>query len=104
MLGAAVRPRTVAFLGWFGPRGLASIVFAILLEEGSDLPHEETILVTAYVTVGLSVLLHGLTAAPLAQRYARWFASSHPPGRQPVTESVEVSEPPWRSAGARRPG
>ncbi len=104
MLGAAVRPRTVAFLGWFGPRGLASIVFAILLEEGSDLPHEETILVTAYVTVGLSVLLHGLTAAPLARRYARWFASSHPPGRQPVTESVEVSEPPWRSAGARRAG
>jgi len=104
MLGAAVRPRTVAFLGWFGPRGLASIVFAILLEEGSDLPHEETILVTAYVTVGLSVLLHGLTAAPLARRYARWFASSHPPGRQPVTESVEVSEPPWRSTGARRAG
>ena len=103
MLGAAVRPRTVAFLGWFGPRGLASIVFAILLEEGSDLPHEQTILVTAYVTVGLSVLLHGLTAAPLARRYARWFASSHPPGRQPVTESVEVSEPPWRSDGARRP-
>ena len=104
MLGAAVRPRTVAFLGWFGPRGLASIVFAILLEEGSDLPHEETILVTAFATVGLSVLLHGLTAAPLAQRYARWFASSHQPGRQPVTESVEVSEPPWRSGGARRAG
>jgi NhaP-type Na+/H+ or K+/H+ antiporter len=46
-----------------------------MLEEGSELPHEDTILLTVYATVGLSVLLHGVTAAPLAGRYAAWFAS-----------------------------
>jgi NhaP-type Na+/H+ or K+/H+ antiporter len=75
LLGSGARPPTIGFLGWFGPRGLASIVFAVMLEEGSELPHEDTILLTVYATVGLSVLLHGVTAAPLAGRYAAWFAS-----------------------------
>ncbi|HEY4277078.1 MAG TPA: cation:proton antiporter [Conexibacter sp.] len=66
---------TVGFLGWFGPRGLASIVFAVIVVEESNLPHVATILVTTYVTIGLSVLLHGLTAAPLADRYAAWSAA-----------------------------
>ena len=57
--------------GLVRPRGLASIVFAILLvEESGELPHEGVLLATIFVTVGLSVLLHGLTAAPLARRYA----------------------------------
>jgi NhaP-type Na+/H+ or K+/H+ antiporter len=57
-----------------------------MLEEDGGLPHEETIMLTVFVTVGLSVLLHGLTAAPLAERYARWF-DSHPKGREPALES-----------------
>ena len=40
MLGTGARPPTVAFLGWFGPRGLASIVFAVIVVEESELPHE----------------------------------------------------------------
>jgi NhaP-type Na+/H+ or K+/H+ antiporter len=86
LAGTGARRETVAFLGWFGPRGLASIVFALMLEEDGGLPHEETIMLTVFVTVGLSVLLHGLTAAPLAERYARWF-DSHPKGREPALES-----------------
>jgi sodium/hydrogen antiporter len=79
MKGTGARRPTVAFLGWFGPRGLASIVFAVLLVEAEGtLPSEGTLLTTIYVTIGLSVLLHGLTAAPLAHRYARWFRE-HPP-------------------------
>ena len=76
MLGTKARPATLAFMGWFGPRGLASIVFAVILLEESNLPHQQTILVTIYLTVGLSVLLHGLTAAPLAARYGRWYAAT----------------------------
>jgi len=95
-IGTGARPQTVAFLGWFGPRGLASIVFAVLLEEGSELPHEETMLVTIYLTVGLSVLAHGLTAAPLASRYARWW-ESHQPDERPPAEAIEVAVPRWRS-------
>ena len=65
LLGTHARTPTLAFLGWFGPRGLATIVFVILiLEEPGTLPHEDLLLLTAVVTVGLSVLAHGVTAAP----------------------------------------
>jgi NhaP-type Na+/H+ or K+/H+ antiporter len=78
LLGSHARWPTVAFVGWFGPRGLASIVFSILLlEEPQGLLHQDLLLTTAIVTIGLSVLVHGLTAAPLADRYASWF-HGHP--------------------------
>ena len=93
MLGTGARRPTVAFLGWFGPRGLASIVFAVIVVQESDLPHARTILLTTYATVGLSVLAHGLTAAPLARRYATWFAS---PLATPPMESVPAGEHRWR--------
>jgi sodium/hydrogen antiporter len=74
LLGTSARRPTVAFLGWFGPRGAASIVFALLLlEEESVLPNQGLILTIVFVTVGLSVLAHGATAAPLATRYADWL-------------------------------
>ncbi|AWK71759.1 sodium:proton antiporter [Rhodococcus oxybenzonivorans] len=80
LIGTRPRAPTVAFLGWFGPRGLATIVFVILIfEESGELPHEELLLTTAVITIGLSVLAHGLTAAPLADRYAKWFRH-HPRG------------------------
>ena len=79
MLGTGARKPTVGFLGWFGPRGLASIVFAIILIEEGGLPQDDTILLTVYLTIGLSVIAHGLSAAPLAERYARWF-EAHPRG------------------------
>ena len=77
MLGSHARMPTLGFLGWFGPRGLASIVFAVIVIEESALPHEHLIVIAVYLTVGLSVLAHGLTAAPLAERYAGWF-ERHP--------------------------
>ena len=75
MLGSGARRPTVAFLGWFGPRGLASIVFAVIVVQESHLPGTTTILRATYFAVGLSVLAHGLSAAPLAHRYARWYRS-----------------------------
>ena len=75
--GTRSRWQTVAFVGWFGPRGLASIVFAITVVEESHLPHLNTILATVFLTVAISVLAHGLTAAPLANRYTAWTAA-HP--------------------------
>jgi NhaP-type Na+/H+ and K+/H+ antiporter len=74
-------------LGWFGPRGLASIVFAVIVIEQSNLPHEHLIVLAIYVTVGLSVFAHGLTAAPLAARYAGWY-EQHPRENAPVMETV----------------
>ncbi len=86
MIGSRARPETIGFLGWFGPRGLASIVFAILLQDEGALPHQSVVLTTVFVTVGLSVLAHGVTAAPLAGRYAAWY-QAHPPAQAPSLES-----------------
>jgi sodium/hydrogen antiporter len=82
MLDSHVRLPTLGFLAWFGPRGLASIVFAVIVIEDSQLPHEHLIVLVVYLTVGLSVFAHGLTAAPLADRYADWF-ERHPRSQAP---------------------
>lgn len=95
MLGTGARPPTVGFLGWFGPRGLASIVFAIIVLEEGGLPHDATILETVYITIGLSVLAHGLSAAPFANRYARWY-QAHPQEARPPLEGRQVREVRWR--------
>lgn len=75
MVGTHPRPVTVGFVGWFGPRGLASIVFALDLVAESGLAEVPLIVTVVGLTVALSVLLHGLTAAPAADRYGRWYLS-----------------------------
>ena len=63
---------TVAFLGWFGPRGLATIVFYLLaIEELPEVPLLVTETVTA--TLVLSIVLHGITAVPASNWLARRF-------------------------------
>ena len=90
MIGSGATWRTVGFLGWFGPRGLASIVFAVIVVQEAKLPGAEIILTTAYVTIGLSVFAHGVTAVPLASRYASWY-EAHPQHRRPAMESVPAA-------------
>jgi sodium/hydrogen antiporter len=103
MAGTGARRPTVAFLGWFGPRGLASIVFAVLLiQSEGTLPHERVILTTVFATIGLSVLAHGATAAPLASRYARWFAE-HPDADALRVESGEARDVRWRFGQTTQP-
>ena len=86
MWGTRAKSPTLGFLGWFGPRGLASIVFAVIIVEEANLPHEHLIVLAIYLTVGLSVFAHGASAAPLADRYARWY-QSHPTDEAPPMES-----------------
>lgn len=69
LLGKGISPLTSAYLGWFGPRGLASILFALLILEHSDVPHKKEILIATIITVMSSILLHGLSAGPAARRY-----------------------------------
>jgi NhaP-type Na+/H+ or K+/H+ antiporter len=96
LLGTGARRETVAFVGWFGPRGLASIVFGVLLVQDAQLPHERTLLLAAAITVGLSVYVHGVTAAPLTDRYTGWYRS-HPRDRLPRMESVPAASHRWRT-------
>jgi NhaP-type Na+/H+ or K+/H+ antiporter len=74
LIGSGVQWPTRLFLGWFGPRGLASILFVLLIIEESNVPHREEILVITVLTVALSALLHGITASPLANAYGRLAA------------------------------
>ena len=71
LLGSGIRLPTYLFLGWFGPRGLASILFVLLILEESEIPHHAEILSITVITVAISVILHGVSAAPLANLYGR---------------------------------
>ncbi|WP_028649495.1 sodium:proton antiporter [Nocardiopsis sp. CNT312] len=70
-VGARLRLETVCFLGWFGPRGLASIVFALLVVEESGIAAADRIMLVGGVTVLLSVFAHGATAAPWSRGFGR---------------------------------
>ena len=85
-IGAGLDRNTVLFVGWFGPRGLASLVFALLALEALGPAADEAVAVIT-ATVLLSVLAHGLSAAPLAARYGRAAATAgpEPGGPVPVT-------------------
>jgi NhaP-type Na+/H+ or K+/H+ antiporter len=62
-------------MGWFGPRGLASIVLGLVYLEGeTNLPGESTIKLAVAATVLLSIFVHGLTALPGISRYATAIA------------------------------
>ena len=102
LLGTGARRPTVAFLGWFGPRGLASIVFAVILIDDTELPHLRTLLLAITVTIAISVYVHGLTARPLTERYARWW-NAHPRDARPAMESVPAAEHRLRVPAAREP-
>ena len=70
LLGSGARLPAVLFVGWFGPRGIASIVFGVLRYEQSALPGERVLILATVFTIALSVVAHGVTARPLADRYA----------------------------------
>jgi NhaP-type Na+/H+ or K+/H+ antiporter len=85
----------VTFVGWFGPRGLASIVFTIIALEDGGLSHASTITVAVVFTIVLSVYAHGLSAKPLTDRYASWYWA-HARDRLPRMESVHAPSQRWR--------
>lgn len=72
LVGSGLALRTRLFMGWFGPRGLASILFALLILEEYPVPEREAILACVVLTVALSIVLHGVSASPLAGAYGRW--------------------------------
>ena len=57
------------FLGWFGPRGLASILFALLVLDRFPIPGADELVACVVLTVLMSIVLHGLTATPLSNRF-----------------------------------
>ena len=75
LFGTHLGPASTIFMGWFGPRGLASIVLGLVyLEQELHLPGEPTIRMVVMVTVFLSIFVHGLTALPGISLHARSIA------------------------------
>lgn len=105
LIGSHSARQTVAFAGWFGPRGLASIVFLLVIVEEADLAGAPVIVEVGTMTVLLSVLAHGLSATPLTDRYVRWLAAR----RERLTMENEETPPdpedlmrrsPWRRSAS----
>lgn len=96
LIGLKLKAPTKAFIGWFGPRGLASILFLLIAVEHEDMGRLTEVEAIVYVTVFLSVLLHGASAAPLSRRYGGSKAAaadgadggdSEPPRETEATET-----------------
>jgi NhaP-type Na+/H+ or K+/H+ antiporter len=102
MLRTGFAVPTLVYVGWFGPRGLASIVFAgVVVEEA--VPNAIVITDVVLLTVALSLVVHGVTAAWGARRYAAWFeraAAANPA----IPEAAELPEGGLYHRGASRRG
>ena len=94
LIGAGLQGDTLLFLGWFGPRGLASIVFGLLALERANIDGREEIFAIVIATVLLSVFAHGVTALPGTNWYA---ARAEEMKAEPdMAEFVPVTEMPVR--------
>ncbi len=104
LVGMRFRWLTVLFIGWFGPRGLASIVFLVVALDGLHGSGIDSGPLAPAVTwtVILSIVLHGLTAGPFAARYGRWIGRLGPDVPE-VEHALEpaASRVAW-SSGERR--
>ena len=90
LIGTHLRPDTAAVMGWFGPRGLASVVFLLMARESFHAAGREIeiLVASATWTILLSVVLHGLSAVPVANWYARQLETAD----AAAPELVEVPE------------
>jgi len=88
---SGLRRDTVAMIGWLGPRGLASVAFLLMVMEQAELAEKSHEFLTEIVgwTVLLSIILHGLSAVPLANWYARRLETTSPD----IPELQDMPEP-----------
>ena len=97
LLGTGLAPLTVLFIGWFGPRGLASIIYLLLVFEGGETGTNTSLFATVTLTVFVSVLAHGITASPAANAYGRYMGRREKRDRKP--EHARVEPFPTRLSG-----
>lgn len=98
LLGTGLRAPTLVFLGWFGPRGLASILFALIVIEDSGLDPGNDLFVVVAWTVLTSVVAHGASAAWAAGRYGDWYDA-----HSSVRSTEQMTEGPPQDPEAKHP-
>jgi len=91
LIGTDAAPMTRFFFGWFGPRGLATALFSLLIVDRVAPEMAEPVLALAVNAVWISALLHGVSAAPAAKWYGKRIAAL---GGGPEMMAVEVSAKP----------
>ncbi len=96
LIGTDASPLTRIFFGWFGPRGLATALFALLILPQISRELAEPILAIAVNAVWISALLHGLSATPAARWYAAKVGAM---GACPETEQITDSAKPLVTIG-----
>jgi NhaP-type Na+/H+ or K+/H+ antiporter len=102
LLGTNLGSRTKLYIGWFGPRGLASLVFMGTVVVESEPAFSGVIVAVGATTVALSVLMHGLTAWPGSVRYAAWYKRTVAAAdTEEMPESMEVTHMPRANMGTR---
>jgi NhaP-type Na+/H+ or K+/H+ antiporter len=75
LMGTQLRWRSIGLIGWFGPRGIASVLYLLLMVNDLGLKGHERIISVIVLTVSLSVFLHGVSAVPLSRLYAAHASS-----------------------------
>ncbi len=102
-MGTHLMSETVLFIGWFGPRGLASMLFGLLLLADGEVDRPDELFAIIALVVFISVILHGVTASPGARRYAAWFDDMADEADE-MMEAEPVPESPlrWITSSARK--
>ncbi|MBT2988372.1 MAG: sodium:proton antiporter [Candidatus Thiodiazotropha sp. (ex Ctena orbiculata)] len=100
LVGKRLRWETSLFLGWFGPRGLASILFVLLVLEHAQLSNQTLIFDIVILTVFFSIFLHGLSALPGVNLYATALKVCQRRGDDISSEQAQVEPMPLRLASA----
>ena len=80
-------------MGWFGPRGLASLIFAAVVLEEAELADTGLMVTVVTLTVALSILLHGATAYPGANAYADWYEQQNDDDAMRESKRVHAVHP-----------
>ena len=96
LTGAGLRRDTVAFLGWFGPRGLATVLFSLLVVERVEVAGRQQIVSVALWTVLASILAHGMSAVALVGVYSRRLSTASSDDHGGMPEMAETVEFPTR--------
>ncbi len=82
LAGTGLSSANKLFLGWFGPRGLASILYVLLISDGYDIEHIDIFFSVVSLTVLMSIIFHGISATPLAQEFVK--------NRKGVQENADI--------------
>ena len=75
LLGSKLGWQTVAFIGWFGPRGIASVLYLLMAVAAIGVEGHEQVMSIIVLTIAISVYAHGISATPLSERYGTSQAS-----------------------------